>query len=130
MDKQILGLEQGLLANMAFALDMVDEIFTAPDYMNIMAYADEIANELPEDKKNMLALAMILTAHASEALTMFMSKCTEEEWREKVKNWCETHKDKKLTEKELKDFACKVFEQNIDQNIDTIIEIISEKEEE
>lgn len=98
MDKEILGLEQGLLANMGFALDMVNEKFTAPDYMNIMAHADEIANELPEDKKNMLALAMILTAQASEALTMFMSECTEEEWREKVKNWYETHKDENKEE--------------------------------
>ena len=93
MDKEILGLERGLIANMAFALDMVNEDFTAPDYMKIMAYAHEIANELPEDKKDMLTLAMILTYDASEALTMFISKCTAEEWKEKVKNWCETHKD-------------------------------------
>lgn len=39
------------------------------------------------------------------------------------------NKKKKATEKELKDFACKVFEQNIDRNIDAVIEMINTEKE-
>lgn len=92
-NKEYLGINVPELASLAFALDMTNKDFTAPDYMNIMSSAAEIANELPEDKKGIITLAMVLTADASRALTMFMSECTEEEWKEKVKNWCDTHKD-------------------------------------
>ena len=88
-----LGIGVPELANMAVALDMTNKDFTAPDYMDIMSSAAEIANELPEDKKGIITLAMALTADASRAFTMFMSECTEEEWKEKVKNWCDTHKE-------------------------------------
>lgn len=78
-----LGIGVPELANMAFALDMTNKDFTAPDYMNIMSSAAKIVNELPKDKKNIITLAMVLTADASRALTMFLSECTEEEWEAK-----------------------------------------------
>lgn len=38
-------------------------------------------------------------------------------------------KNKKPTEKELKDFGCKLFEKHIDQNIDIIFEFIDTEKE-
>ena len=88
MEKQeYLGIEIGLLANMGFALNMTDEKITAPDYMNLIAHTDEIVDKLPENERDAIRAAFILTADASKLLTMLLFENTPEQWAEKVKKF-------------------------------------------